>query len=380
MKFEIKKSVLSRFLDLCSVSGKLADGSTVTYYTEVVIEVSEEENEIRCLMMFHTVQYIDIISPAKVTSGGNIAFNIKDMKSAISDLEGDNITIEISGKTIRVEDDNEWNLIPSLETKLEFNPMYKRAKKFQQRLDWDDSGFYFVFTDGSQTLQYPNTVTLKANDLLSKMKRPNYIKSVYYHLYTKGGKLGVEVINAKKKGLGKKFRWVNVSDHTGKFDVEYKEALQPVMNTIRNGTVIIYHMGQKQIPSIVYYEEESGVRGIFIVTLKTNVEETPKRGEGKAKRKKPEEEEEVDEVDELEEEEDGEKSFDTVVEEVVSMLAFYEDGLTETKFHTEIKKMVDDPSPKTIINYMLESELISVKGKGKAKKYISLIEEANKEE
>jgi len=285
MNIDVKKSTFLSFLSFCNVKGKQGDGSQIEYFQSIVIEANE--GEIRCTHMHRSGNlYIDITMAATVHTEGTISFRVKDMVSAIEDLEGETINVKKENLSIRAGDGNEYSFIPALDASPEQNDTYKRGLAFRPRFDWDEENIYFVLpkkiaekNKRNENMSYKNIITTNAQDLLKKMKRLSFLDSIYYHFYTEDNKLGIELINAKKKGRGKKFRWLNLTDVVGKFDVEFKEAIHPVINTIGSGQILIYDMNDKDIsniPSVVFHEYND-VQAFYAVTQKISTNDESKK-------------------------------------------------------------------------------------------------------
>ena len=306
MSFSVNSKGFMDFLKLCFVSGESADGSSVKYFKDCVIEI--EDGEINAYMMYKTICYIHIKIPVSVVEKDIIAFSLEDMIEAIKDLEGDEISVETQKNYILVGDGVEGNKIPKKD--VEGLGEYSKAVKFRERICYDDEiGFYFNATPPESeenpepeevTIPYDNYITINADVILGKMKRLPFFTSIYYHLKYDGDNLGLSILHAKKGIPGEKFRWVDVIEASGKFDVEYKEALQPVLKTIGNGEVTIHHTGNMGIPSLIYFEKDD-IQATFIVTFRVE----KKDGESNEPEDEFEDKEMDEEIDNVELEESG---------------------------------------------------------------------------
>jgi len=272
MSFKISTNRFKNFLKLNAVSGETADGSSVKYFDDCVVEVSGEK--IASFLMYKTICYISATATAEITEEGTIAFSLPDMIAAISDLEGDNITVENHDAFLFVGDGKEGNKIPK--KSVDGIGEYEKACRFRGRIAWNDDGFYFDATPPDQfedddaervELPYDMFVSVDAGDIVSKMKRLPFFTSVYYRLKTEDDKLGLSILHAKKGIPGEKFRWIDLKDRNGEIDVEFKEALQPVLKTIGSGHIDLYHTGNTNIPSLIYFEGED-YDAIYIVSFR----------------------------------------------------------------------------------------------------------------
>jgi hypothetical protein len=291
MSFKIEASTFRTFLNLCKVKGQSAEGKAETYYETALVKVKPEQ--LQCLNMHTNIQYIDVTAAIEMITEGQMAFNIDFMQSAIKDLEGKEFEIKPVGKDLRVHDGSEYTDVPRLDESDDANQGAKNARAFNPRIAWDNDNFYFCIPgktkdDEEIEIIYDNVMTLKAEDLLAKMSRLSFLKSIYYHLYVnEDSRLVVEVINAKKGHTDKKFRFVPTTSIKGNFDVEFLDALHPVINTIGDGDISICNVnGRSDIPCIVFHMTEK-VQGIYIVCSRAAIEESRKKSKTDKKEEKP---------------------------------------------------------------------------------------------